>query len=57
MTRHAFKMKLKPAFEAEYIKRHDAIWPGLSQILTAAGVSDYSIFLDEETLFQLKRHP
>ena len=57
MTRHAFKMKLKPGFEAEYKKRHDAIWPELSQLLTAAGVSDYSIFLDEETLYQLKRHP
>lgn len=43
-------MKLKPGFEAEYKKRHDAIWPELSRALTAAGVSDYSIFLDEETL-------
>lgn len=43
-------MRLKPGFEAEYKKRHDEIWPELSQVLTAAGVSDYSIFLDEETL-------
>lgn len=43
-------MKLKPGFEAEYKKRHDEIWPELSKVLTAAGVSDYSIFLDEETL-------
>ncbi|MFA6172725.1 MAG: L-rhamnose mutarotase [Kiritimatiellales bacterium] len=43
-------MKLKPGFEAEYKKRHDGIWPELSQKLTAAGVSDYSIFLDSETL-------
>lgn len=43
-------MKLKPGFEAEYKKRHDKIWPELSQVLTAAGVSDYSIFLDPETL-------
>lgn len=50
MTRNAFKMKLKPGFEAEYKKRHDAIWPELSQVLTDAGVSDYSIFLDEESL-------
>lgn len=50
MTRHAFKMKLKPGFEAEYKKRHDEIWPELSMALTVAGVSDYSIFLDEETL-------
>ena len=43
-------MKLKPGFEAEYRKRHDEIWPELSKVLSAAGVSDYSIFLDEETL-------
>ena len=43
-------MKLKPGCEAEYQKRHDAIWPELSEVLTAAGVSDYSIFLDAETL-------
>lgn len=43
-------MKLKPGFEAEYKKRHDEIWPELSVELSAAGVSDYSIFLDEETL-------
>jgi L-rhamnose mutarotase len=50
MLRNAFKMKLKPGFEAEYKRRHDAIWPELARALKAAGVSDYSIFLDEETL-------
>jgi len=45
----AFKMKLKPGYKAEYIKRHDQIWPELSALLTANGVSDYAIFLDEET--------
>jgi len=43
-------MKLKPGNVAEYKKRHDEIWPELSTALRAAGVSDYSIFLDEETL-------
>ena len=43
-------MKLKPGHEAEYRRRHDALWPELSQALTEAGVSDYSIFLDEESL-------
>lgn len=50
MTRNAFKMKLKPGFEAEYKKRHDEIWPELSALLSESGISDYSIFLDEETL-------
>jgi L-rhamnose mutarotase len=50
MMRHAFTMKLKPGFEAEYKKRHDEIWPELAKELRKAGVSDYSIFLEEETL-------
>ena len=45
----AFKMKLKPGFEAEYKKRHDEIWPELVTLLKESGISDYSIFLDEET--------
>ena len=48
--RNAFKMKLKPGFEIEYKKRHDAIWPELSSLLSETGIQDYSIFLDEETL-------
>jgi L-rhamnose mutarotase len=43
-------MKLKPGNVAEYKKRHDEIWPELAQEIRAAGISDYSIFLDEETL-------
>lgn len=50
MQRNAFKMQLKPGYEAEYKKRHDEIWPELAEELSKAGVSDYSIFLDEETL-------
>lgn len=50
MTSKAFKMKLLPGYEAEYKKRHDEIWPDLSQLLSERGIYDYSIFLDEETL-------
>jgi L-rhamnose mutarotase len=49
MLRYAFKMKLKPGVQAEYKRRHDEIWPELAQAIRAAGISDYSIFLDEET--------
>ena len=50
MQRYAFKMKLKPGFESEYKRRHDALWPELAAALREAGVSDYSIFLDPESL-------
>jgi len=49
MKKDAFKMFLKPGFEAEYEKRHNAIWPELKQLLKESGVSDYSIFWDKET--------
>ncbi|GLB51248.1 L-rhamnose mutarotase [Neptunitalea chrysea] len=53
----AFKMKLKSGYEQEYKKRHDEIWPELATLLHAAGISDYSIFLDEETnvLFAIQK--
>ena len=49
MKRIAFKMKLKDGFEEVYKKRHDEIWPELLKVLEAAGVYDYSIYLDTET--------
>jgi len=45
----AFKMKLRPGFAAEYKKRHDEIWPEIAALLKENGISDYTIFLDEET--------
>lgn len=50
MIRQAFTMKLKPGFEKEYQKRHREIWPELIKELENAGVSDYSIYLDPDTL-------
>ena len=43
-------MKLFPGCEAEYRRRHAAVWPALSTLLKSIGVKDYSIFLDKETL-------
>lgn len=50
MEKIAFVMTLKAGFEQEYKKRHDEIWPDLAEALTAAGVSDYSIFLHQPSL-------
>ena len=49
MEKYAFKMRLNPGMRAEYKRRHDEIWPELVALLREAGVSDYSIHLDEET--------
>ena len=42
-------MQLNKGFEAEYKKRHDELWPELTQLLKSTGISDYAIFLDEST--------
>lgn len=49
MERLAFKMYLNEGQKEEYKKRHNELWPELRQLLKNAGVSEYSIFLDEET--------
>lgn len=49
MDKIAFKMKIKPGCREEYIRRHNEIWPELKALLKHSGISDYSIFLDEET--------
>ena len=43
-------MKLKAGYEEEYKRRHDEIWPELASFLSESGISDYSIFLDNESL-------
>ena len=47
--RIGFKMQLHKGKEAEYKRRHDQIWPELSALLKYTGISEYSIFLDEQT--------
>ncbi len=49
MQRLAFKMKLNEGQKDAYKQRHDALWPELKTLLEENGVSEYSIFLDEET--------
>ena len=49
MKRVAFTMKLMLGMKDEYKKRHDEIWPELSELLRNSGISDYSIYLDENT--------
>jgi L-rhamnose mutarotase len=50
MTIHAFRMQLLPGHVEEYKRRHDEIWPDLAAAISDAGIYDYSIFLDEQTL-------
>lgn len=49
MIRKAFVMSVKAGSEQEYESRHRPIWPELEQVLRDHCVSNYSIFLHEET--------
>lgn len=49
MQKYAFSMQLLPGKLDEYRQRHDDIWPELVELLRQAGISDYSIHLDETT--------
>ena len=49
--RIGFSMRLLPGSEAEYRRRHAAVWPDLLADLRSAGARNYSIFLRGDDLF------
>ena len=49
MIRKAFVIQAKSGMTAEYERRHNPIWPELEETLKRHGVSNYSIFLREDT--------
>jgi L-rhamnose mutarotase len=51
MERVGFTMRLLPGKEAEYRRRHAAVWPEMLDALRAAGARDYSIYLSGQQLF------
>jgi L-rhamnose mutarotase len=57
MEEVAFTMQLKPGTADEYQRRHDTIWPELTQALQEAGIREYSIFLEPAsgTLFAVQK--
>src|SRR3954454_5953714 len=51
MERGGFTMPRLPGPEAEYRRRHAAVWPEMLDALRSAGARDYSIFLYRDQLF------
>ena len=49
MKRLAFKMYFNEGQKEEYRRRHAELWPELKKLLKESGISEYSIFLDDET--------
>ena len=51
MDKFAWRAKVLPGMEDEYRKRHDEIWPEMEDVLTEAGIVNYSIWLTGDDLF------
>jgi L-rhamnose mutarotase len=51
MEKRAWKAILKPGMKAEYVKRHDELWPEMAELLKAAGICNYTIWNIGDELF------
>ena len=51
MAQYAWVLEVRPGYEEEYKKRHDEIWPEMTDALKEAGIRNYTIFRHGLTLF------
>ena len=49
-SRYAFTLQVRPELMAEYVERHQAVWPEMLTALAESGWRDYSLFLREDGL-------
>lgn len=49
--RAAFRMRIRPGREDDYVTAHAAVWPELLDELRAAGVRNYTIYRDGLDVF------
>jgi L-rhamnose mutarotase len=51
MPGYAWVLEVRPGYEEEYKRRHDEIWPEMTEALRDAGIRNYNIFRHGLTLF------
>ena len=51
MEKCTWKATLLPGKKAEYIRRHDALWPEMAEPLRPAGIRTYTIWCCGDELF------
>ena len=49
--KYAWKAKLKDGKRDEYVRRHNEIWKEMKDVLTSAGIRNYSIWLCGDEIF------
>jgi L-rhamnose mutarotase len=50
ISRWVFVAEIRPGTEAEYLRRHDALWPDLAADMRARGVRNFTIFRRDQTI-------
>jgi L-rhamnose mutarotase len=48
--RYCFNLQVRPERMAEYVERHQAVWPEMQDALRATGWRNYSLFLRPDGL-------
>jgi L-rhamnose mutarotase len=48
--RYCFNLQVRPERMAEYVERHQAVWPDMLDALRATGWRNYSLFLRSDGL-------
>ena len=48
--RYCFNLRVRPERMAEYVERHQAVWPEMQDALRATGWRNYSLFLRSDGL-------
>lgn len=51
MERYAWKATLLPGKREEYVRRHRELWPEMQEVLTRAGIVNYTIWNTGNELF------
>ena len=51
MERYAWRASVKPGKQAEYLERHNQIWPQMKAVWKEAGIVNYSIWLADGEVF------
>ena len=51
VQRHAFVVNVVPDLREEYLRLHADVWPQVEETLRACNITNYTIFILEDTLF------
>lgn len=51
VQRHGLVVNVVPELREEYLRLHAAVWPEVEVTLSACNITNYTIFLLEDTLF------